>query len=126
MTMRFGAIRAAGMGAIVALGLAGAPAFATDDAQKAYVDCMGERVIELCTETRPTKPAPGGEAKAPTFDDVVTACAAERGAFVDMVRARNLAAGRTSDYADRRVARHTRRLEGLVRDMFEKCIETTP
>ncbi len=124
MTKRFGAIHAAVAGAIVALGLLAAPVLAAADPRQVYIDCMGERVMELCTETRPTKP--GAEAKPPTFDDVVAACAAERGAFVDMVRARNLAAGRTSAYADRRVARHTRRSEGIVRDVFDQCIETTP
>ncbi len=126
MTWRFGPICAAGAGAIVALGLLCAPAFATADLQKVYVDCLGDKVIELCSDALAAGPAPGETAKPPTFETIVGACAAERSAFVELVRTRNLAAGRTAVYAERRVVRHTRRLEGLVHDLFDKCIETTP
>lgn len=117
---------AAGAGAIVALGLLFEPALAAEDLQKVYVDCLGDKVIDLCSDALAARPAPGEEVKPPTFDAVVAACAAERSAFVELVRARNLAAGRTSAYAEKRVARHTRRLEGINRDLFDKCFETKP
>ena len=128
MTKRLGRIRGAGAGAIVAFGLAAAPALAAvdDDIQKAYVDCLGEQAIEFCSGALTKEPEPGETRKPPSFDEVVAACSAERSAFVERVTSRNLAAGRTADYAARRVARHTGRLEALVRGIYDKCMDTTP
>ena len=126
MTVRFGAICVAAAGALVALGILAAPAIAAADAQKLYFDCMGDKVVELCSDSLAAKPVPSETAKSPTFDTVVTACAAERGAFVELVRARNLAAGRTAAYAEKRVVRNTRRLEGFAHRLYDECMDTTP
>jgi hypothetical protein len=124
MTTRVWAIGAMGAGAIVALGLLSAPARA--DAQKVYVDCLGEHAVELCTGSLETKSAPGETAKPPSFDRVLAACAAERVAFVDLVTTRNLAAGRTAAYAEKRVVRNTRRLDRMVHRLFDQCMDTRP